>query len=142
MSIMMHIYVALGLLLVLLISPAIAFLLGGWEVRRRNIVETLSDDAIRCYFRAFYPKMDVGKEPRKTFEAYYRSEFGRHRFIWPLLLLTALAGIIFYWSAPSISDLLQYEMVDSGKLPFLAMVAFMGGLYVGSIRPNCEVVCI
>lgn len=122
------IWIALVILYLLLLALPLMFLCIGWETRRRNIVNGLTESAMKSYFRAFHPQLQV--EPDKVkeqFEVFYAREIGRRRFLWPLLLLAALLGLIFFWAAPSIRDLLQHESVDSGKLPALAVLAFAGG---------------
>lgn len=121
------VWICLGLLFVLLLSLPIMFLYIGWERRRRHIVDGFTEAAIKAYFHAFHPRSDDAQIPiKERFENYYNAEIGRRRFVWPLLLLAAVTGTVLYWSAPSLSDLLQYETVDSGKLPALAMIAFAG----------------
>lgn len=118
---------ALALLFILLLTPAIMFLCIGWERRRKHILDGFSDEAITSYFQAFHPQAkDQSTDVHERINAYYNREIGRQRYIWPLLLLVCLAGLVFYWSGPTLSDLLQYESVDSGKLPGLALAAFLG----------------
>lgn len=125
---MMFVWIAMAILYILVLAPTVMFLCVGWETRRQSIVEGFTEDAIKSYFRTFQPQRAVTSIPiREQFQAYYNSHIGRQRFLWPLLLLALVSGLIFYWSAPSLYDLLQYEAVDSGKFPALAMLAFSGG---------------
>lgn len=121
------IWIALVILYLLLLALPLMFLCIGWETRRRNIVNGLTESAMKSYFRAFHPQLQVNPDKvKEQFEVFYAHEIGRRRFLWPFLLLAALLGLIFFWAAPSIHDLLQYESVDSGKLPALAILAIAG----------------
>jgi hypothetical protein len=122
-----HLLWAVALLYILILSPTITFLFSGWKVRRQGIIEGFSDAAIQSYFRAFHPQLVVEDDNcRVEFERYYKSQFGRARFLLPLILFATLAGLLLCWSALSIPDLLQTRQVADGKFPVLAIVAVMG----------------
>jgi len=123
---MIHVWGAMVLLFVLIMTPAISFLWSGWHVRRRDITDGFSDAAIQSYFQTFHPKVPLEQDLQKQFNAYYNDQFGRSRFVLPLLLLAGLVGLLLCWSAMSIPDLLQSQKVSDGEFPALAMVAVMG----------------
>jgi hypothetical protein len=123
---MIHIWGAMALLFALILAPVITFLWSGWRVRRRDIVEGFMDAAIQSYFQTFHPQVPLEGDLQKQFDRYYKSQFGRSRFILPLLLFAGLVGLLLCWSAMSIPDLLQSGSVGSGEFPALAIVAVMG----------------
>jgi hypothetical protein len=122
-----HLWGAMILLFLLLLAPVTAFLCSGWSVRRRNVVDGFSEDAIRFYFRAFHAhSKDPQDDIHERFNLYYNSQFGRQRFVLPLILFAAICGLLLCWSTFSIADLLQTGTVSTGKLPLVAVVAVMG----------------
>jgi hypothetical protein len=122
-----HVWGAVALLFILILTPAIVFLGSGWHVRRRDIIEGFTDEAIQSYFSTFHPQVTLEKGVfREQFNKYYRSQFGRSRFILPLLLFTCLVGLALCWSALSMPDLLQFGKVSDGEFPTLAIIAVMG----------------
>lgn len=88
------------LLYILLLSPSVTYLLYNWDVRRREILSGLSSTenrAIMLYFDQFHP--DYRREipnPEDRFKAYYSDQFGRKRFIPPLVLFALLSGIVVF----------------------------------------------
>src|SRR5207244_1889984 len=88
---MIHVWAAMILLFVLLLAPIVTFLSWGWEVRRRDIVDGFTDAAIQSYFRAFHPHapQEEKRGLQERFNDYYRSQFGRSRFLPPLALLAS-----------------------------------------------------
>jgi hypothetical protein len=81
------------LVLALLLVPPLVYLGPGWRARRSEIVDALSDDAVRLYFRQFFPTIDVpADDVTAFFEAHYDERYGRRHYVLPFVILTALAG--------------------------------------------------
>lgn len=124
---MIHLWVAVQLLLLLALMPVMAFLCSGWKVRRQSIMDGFTEVAIESYFRAFHPREEDGDGGKKLrFGRYYSSQFGRRRFVLPLILLACIGGLLLCWSARSIPGLLENGKVGPGSLPTLAILAVMG----------------
>ena len=117
-------------LLLLLLLPVGVYLWVGWRERRSEILNTLSEvGAIESYFTHFHPSFP-SESKKKTLEDkfldYYSRQFGRHHFVMPLLLLSAIAGLSLTWGALSVGDWLFRGGLKPGDLPWLAVAAIMG----------------
>ena len=134
-------------LFVMLMGPVVAYLMAGLRARRNEIMAGMDANSIRLYFRQFQPGtlqdrmrnvvVVEGKRAEATaFETYYKSQFGGKHFMLPTLLLALVSGILLEWSALSVEDWLgvvdgKPGPIKSGRLPELAVAAFMGGyMYV------------
>jgi hypothetical protein len=123
-----HIWSAVVLLFVLLLAPIGEFLWLGWLRRRTDAVEGFTEAAIQAYFSTFHPSeaADAQGNWRKAFALYYNSQFGRKRFLLPLLLLMGISGLLFCWIGLSLPALLNTGSIASGQFPVLATMAVMG----------------
>jgi hypothetical protein len=122
-----HVLSAVIIFYLLLLTPPISFLAFAWRLRRKDLLDGLTEPAIRSYFEAFHniPSQKI-PEPRKAFEAYYSSQYGRSRFIIPLFLFAGISGLLLCWSAPSLVSMLDAGAVGKGQLPALAIFSIMG----------------
>lgn len=119
-----------GLLFLLLLLPTAAYLYGGLEERRREILAGLSEEAIKLYLKQFQPRnSEHSKEVERVFNDYYARQFGRRHFVIPMILLAGIAGSLLFWSALSVTDWLYTTPLGPGHLPGLAVVA-IGGAYM------------
>ena len=83
------------LVLALLLVPPLVYLGPGWRARRSEIVDALSDDAVRLYFRQFFPTIDVPADGVTAFfEAHYNARYGRRHYVLPFMILAVLAGLL------------------------------------------------
>jgi hypothetical protein len=123
-----HVWSAVVLFFVLVLSPIVEFLCLGWLRRRTDIVEGFTEAAIETYFSTFHPSEVANSQGdwRKAFARYYCSQFGRRRFLLPLLLLAGISGLLFCWIGLSLPALLETGSIASGHFPVLATVAVMG----------------
>jgi type II secretory pathway component PulL len=88
-----HIWTATALLFILILAPLLVFLFSGWNVRRRDITDGFTAEAIRSYFQTFHPNAMPTANLEAAFDKYYRSQFGRLRFLLPLLLFASITGL-------------------------------------------------
>jgi hypothetical protein len=88
------------LLLILLISPTLSFLFNNLKQRHMEILSGISsegDKAIGVYFKQFQPGFAPEQEDIKArFKLFYNAHFGAKQFIFPLVLLVAIAGVLLY----------------------------------------------
>ncbi len=63
----------------------------------------------------------------EKFKAYYGTQFGRHRFFLPLLLLLALAALGLELIASSVLAWIQTGNTEAGVLPLAVVLALLGG---------------
>src|SRR5437867_4200203 len=83
------------LLLALLLAPPLVHLRAGWPARRAEIVDALSEEAVRRYFQQFFPTVPVPAQGITAFfEAHYNRRYGRRFYVLPFLILTGLATLL------------------------------------------------
>jgi hypothetical protein len=81
-------------LLAVLVLPVLLYLWSGWPVRRAEIFGTMSDRAVRLYFRQFFPAQTLpARHPTEAFRRHYHRRYGRQHFIVPILLMVAVAAV-------------------------------------------------
>jgi hypothetical protein len=122
------------LVILLLLTPPIAYLYTGWFYRMDEIVAGMPEKAMILYFRQFHPQHQVQQEKvTERFRLYYKDQFGRRHFILPLILLFLISSALMIWSVFSILDWLGFDAktVDinkahPGHLPVLAVIAISG----------------
>jgi hypothetical protein len=117
-----HLWVFVGLSFFLLLFPAISFLLKEWSQRRSDFFDSFTEDAMRSYFVAFHQVLATNATGSpEMFRTYYKSQFGRARFFWPIVLFAMLSGLLFCWCAFSVCDPLSLGGASRGRLPLLAI---------------------
>ena len=80
------------LLLALLLVPILTYLTAGWRARRSEIVDALSEEAVRLYFRQFFPTVAVPPDGVTAFFArHYNERYGRRYYVVPFVILSLLA---------------------------------------------------
>lgn len=121
-------------LLILLLAPVLRYLWTGWEVRRSEIVGTMSDQGIRLYFNQFYPAIIVpADDVRQFFDEHYARRYGRRHYIVPFALLAIVAGFSLFLAGLKVDELLNPPSNESLKvlreLPW-SVVAATAGAYM------------
>jgi hypothetical protein len=78
-------------LLVALFTPLVLFLLHGWPSRKRSVTGLFSDEAVRLYYRAFFPA-DVERAAygRKKFIEDFDQRYGRRFYFLPIVVFIAV----------------------------------------------------
>lgn len=122
-----HLWAAAVLLYLLLLFPPIVFLFQGLPIRRKDVLDNFDRAAAQAYFEAFHPTTEIKEEAYKeTLEEYYNEQFGRWRFLIPLILFLALAAVFTCWVTLSVQALLLPGKAMPGHLPAVAIAALMG----------------
>lgn len=126
---------SLGIFVILLLlTPPVAYLFTGWHYRKEEIVAGMPEKAMQLYFRQFQPQYEVQEvKVTERFRRYYAHQFGRRHFILPLVLLFLISSASMIWNILSLIDWLGFDgkTVDvnkagPGHLPLLAVVALSG----------------
>ncbi len=85
---------------VLLLAPSLSFLVGGWRERRFEILSGIYSDqqnAIKTYFKQFHPRYERDEQDQvRRFEKYYDTQYGRKRFILPIVLFLLVAAFLLF----------------------------------------------
>jgi len=110
-----------------LMLPVIRFLTTGWFAKRRDILDSLDENACRAYFAMFSrDQLPQQGAERTAFEAMYNKWYGRSKFLMPAILLfgvslLAVAAVVF-----SIMEELKYTDNPFFPLPKAAVAALSG----------------
>jgi hypothetical protein len=122
---------------IVLLLPAIVFLLTTWRVRRDFLFAHLPSKAIDLYYEQFFPATSVkrlGKRARRAsaeltnrerFKIDFRRLYGRWHYLLPLALLALVAGIGMVATAQSLHSWLGLEPRVK-PYPPTAISAFLG----------------
>jgi len=115
------------LLLCLLIMPAFRFLVYGWNRKRLDVINALTDESFDLYFKQFYPNDKIKKTYTKAdFERNFNSRFGRRHYFFPALLLLAVSGFSLFLVCGSIGTWLGILPKTAGALKGIAVAAISG----------------
>lgn len=114
---------------VLLVFMPVRYYLGtAWIVKRRDIVDGLTEAACEKYF-AMFRRSTVGPETgaaQKAFEAMFDKTYGRQNFTAALILLLLVAAIAVSAVAGSLPTALGWSTPPSLELPYAAVAALAG----------------
>jgi hypothetical protein len=87
----------------LAVYPVLNFVVHGWGIKKQDISSSFSTEAKRTYLESFL-KMGKVSDADKAFEAFYVGNYGRMRFVIPLVLLFAVCfSLMFLFSETAIS---------------------------------------
>jgi hypothetical protein len=124
------IWVLYALLLILLVAPALVFLIHGWASRRDDILDSLSPEAALAYLKCFHASEDIasltGKQALEWISRFYRTQFGRGLFVAPLLICLGFGGGLLYVCAITAVEWLMHGALTGGILPAQAVLAVLG----------------
>ena len=124
-------FVALFLFL-LLLSPSLTYLFNGYQIRRQEILSGLrseGDQALTYYFNQYHPELLPDEHNiKRRFTIYYRSQFGRIRFLWPMCIFTPLTAMLIYKTYGWVNPLLypQLSTASNDVTPNIAIYSLMG----------------
>src|SRR5947209_7594262 len=112
---------------VMVLLPALVYLITEWQSRRDQLFGVLIDQSLRYYYDLFYPSKKISKET--DLEQLFRSDFarlyGRHHYAMPMILLAVVAGIGMWLTAAKITAVLSAS--NATAAPTVAITAFLGG---------------
>lgn len=93
--------------------PLAMFLIVGWEVKRKDILDGLNAESRLQYFRMFCrnDKFDAARAHREM-EAMYVRWYGRRHFVAPLALLLIVATAALYIAIDSVAPAAAGALVD------------------------------
>lgn len=116
---------------VVLLLPALIYLQTTWRNRRRLLLDRLGPDAIKLYYKQFYPSL-VSRRALKRNQSDIKEQFkndfnrlyGRRHYVLPLSLL----GIVSALGLIATSRSVQAWLGWGGKaFPAIAISSFLGG---------------
>lgn len=118
----------LGLLsLALLLYPPLRHIYRGAPRRRQQVLDSLTDAAIRRYLTAFYPADAVAdSQLRSEFEKKYDAQFGRRHYFTPIVLFALTSGILLFLAAETVRAWIGLSPDGPEFLPAPAMAGIVG----------------
>jgi len=118
--------VAALMLLAFIVLPLLLYLWNGWPLRRSEIFGTMSDRAVRLYFRQFFPAQALPtRRPTDVFHRHYHRRYGRQHFIVPVLLMLVVVGALSWLAVRTAIGWLSGTAGATG-LPTIAVAAVAG----------------
>src|SRR5215217_9550 len=125
---------ALFIAWVILLLPAVFYLLTTWKNRRELLVGKLGPEAIKLYYEQFFPHLafeesetDDADEKSivREFKSHFGRLYGRRHYILPLLLIAVLAAVGLRATAQSVQVWLGHNPSGSAYPP-IVISAFLG----------------
>lgn len=116
---------------VLVLLPSIIYLAAkaGWEERRQRILTYFAPDALRRYYRLYFPSIDISKDSDdilvNRFIEHYGCYYGRRHFVAPLLLLAVVSGLGAFGIAETLKS---WQAIPDARFAFPPIVVsgFLG----------------
>lgn len=111
----------------MVLLPLLMYLLRNWVTRRDKLYGYLGKDALIPYYQQFYPaRTPDAATIERVFHKDFSRNYGRRRYVAPVLLLTCLTGVSAYAAA---STLQTWQSVTKGQfsLPSITLSALAGG---------------
>jgi hypothetical protein len=110
-----------------LFAPIIHYLIGGWVAKQREILSSFTEQAMRRYFKIFFPAdFGASKNPKLDFTNLYNKRFGRRHFIIPVICLLAIVVFLAIPVSWTVFLWLRKESNYQLDLPPLAVAAVAG----------------
>jgi len=121
-------------MMALLLAPILRWLLNGWAIRKEEFENQIQDGSLKLYMEKFWSTRISGitgeSELKSIFDKIYDQQFGKRRYIFPLLLLSIVACLELtlaiqsaLYDAGSTESLLPFSGVH---FPLLGISAVMG----------------
>jgi len=118
--------VAALMLLAFIVLPLLLYLWNGWPLRRSEIFGTMSDRAVRLYFRQFFPAQALPtRRPTDVFHRHYHRRYRRQHFIVPVPLMLVVVGALSWLAVRTAIGWLSGTAGATG-LPTIAVAAVAG----------------
>ena len=111
-------------LLGVLFVPVTLYMTNGWVARRDKVLNYMSDECFKTYFKTFFPVnfAKIHEDYKKAFEEHYYARFGRRHYLGPVILLFAVISFLLLL----VGEVL-FGPTDSGiSVPPIAMSALAG----------------
>lgn len=115
----------------ILLLPAFIYLLTTWQNRRRLLLERLGPDAIKLYYKQFYPSTASKRalkrhqsDIKKQFKDDFNRLYGRRHYLLPLLLLGTVTALGLIATSRSVQAWLGW---GGTAFPPIAISSFLGG---------------
>jgi hypothetical protein len=130
----------------LLIQPLCTFLVYGWKRKQEEVNNSLTSEAKRSYLEVFWNQTFAeGKTPKEKsainrqidqeFSDLYQRQYGRNRFITPILILFVIAGFEnFYLSNELIQLLANNAELSSSVAAIAGAYAFVTWDFFGRVQ--------
>ena len=119
---------ALGWLFVML--PSIVYLLTGWRARRERLFGYFAPEALKIYFQQYFPSVNVASDTNAQLTARFKDHYARHygirHYVWPLILLGAVAGLVAWGTAATLRVWVRAAPEKSFALDPIVVSALMG----------------
>jgi hypothetical protein len=91
-----------------------------------EIVGFFSENAIRHYFRTFFPQELTEPNVLESFRKHYHRRFGRRHFILPAMCLLGIAGFLLVLVTETLQAWLKPESDTEFTIPAIAVLAIAG----------------
>ena len=110
------------LLALVLFAPLILFLSKGWATKRREILETFTDQAVKAYYSAFF-KIDVGQTRGiEYFKKDFDERYGRQYFVIPSAILLIVSLFLLSLGIHHLIRIFRHgSLVDSDRQLLIAI---------------------
>jgi hypothetical protein len=111
-----------------LMLPLLRYVVVGWQIKRRDIMDGFNEAAKRTYFQMFVPSESVATvaDATKEFERIYRKWYGRQFFFLPGVLLFVVTVMVVSMIAFSGFSRFAYIKNPVFDLPNTALAALAG----------------
>lgn len=123
-------FVSVQCMMLLLLAPFFRWLQNGWNIRKEEFENQIQDGALKLYIKTFWNSRISGLGENDTlkqiFDEIYNQQFGKKRYLFPLLLLTIVGSIALTLAVQSALYYPDTAVQPEIHLPILGVSAVMG----------------